>query len=221
MSAEVQQKPGLMEQVGVAVNTKNLTVDPDHTRAADKIMALGMAASAVARARNPYPNRNVIEARLAPLLWSVRAGDQRGYDLRLSNLFASWLFVAGKLPSERPDQVERGQAFAERVIHELLNDKCAACRGCGRQEQIAGKWMPPRGGVRNAQLKTCMGCGGSGRRKGNKHARAHCLDLRMEGYLSAGWELRFERAFRWLDIIARRLNKPLQSKLKGSSIRAN
>lgn len=217
MNIEVDEPAGLMEQVGVAVNTKSLTVDPAHERAVDKVAALGMSAGAVSRERNRFQDRNQIEARLSPLLWTVKAGDQHGHDLRMSILFARWLLIAGKF---QPDQLEICASFAVRVIDEWRDERCRACRGCGRQEQTAAGWNAPRGGIRNPVLRCCAGCGGSGQRKGNKHERAACLGLQLEPYLTGGWERKFRLGQIWLKDIARRVDDHLHSKLRQSSIRA-
>lgn len=206
--------PDACEQFGQAVNSKNLACG-EFSWAADRIGDVGRASVVMREAaaiklvwgRAQQADIEMIEADLAPLLWRLKAGGEVGFAAIVGQLFAHWLVARGKFVVDEEAWVI---PFAKRAVHELLNLRCQACRGCGQQEKVGNAWCAPRGlKMLTPKFRTCLVCGGGGLGKPRHHERANALGITMKDYERDGWARRFRAAQVWLDKISRRLYKPL------------
>ena len=220
--------PDLCELVGRSVGASVLTMDPrrDETHLV-RVAAMGGAARQISQATDvsePWipTDRDVIESRLAPLLWRLKFGGDatRETALEAVRLFARWL--AGTLSwRNHPVPGDQAQRFAARLICEWLADKCPACGGTGVQELLRGG-MPrrPRRFGGQAVREAAYG-GGRGTRSAQTPpmARARALEVSLAEY-RAVWAGRMDRARQQLVMISRRLTRPLHSQLERGKNRA-
>jgi hypothetical protein len=166
-------------------------------------------------ARDP---RDVIAGELGPTLWHVRYGGQHDQVPRAVLLFAAWLrhrrafaFLAS------PEQDARLHAFAGRVLHEWLSDRCIACGGCGRQELTRrGNAIRPRGSMqRNATFRVCQACAGTGRQRPSQGERARAIEVTLKDFDAQHWLQRFDLATQYLNrLLDKRLMRPLTAELE-------
>lgn len=235
-------KASVFEQVGIAVNSSSLALDPLAERAIEKVAALGAAAAHVACGADlagltlaaaqldvyresasmadlmldpGTPDvRDQIAGELGPMLIHVREGAQLGLVPSAVVLFARWLKHRRLFAGVDPVKLER---FSARVLDEWLSDRCVACGGSGKLERTrAGGWIRPRGSMqRNATFRPCTGCQGSGRAMASHGGRARGLDLSMEQYESDRWSQKFNAATMWLSTLVHgRMKRPLTNQLE-------
>jgi len=163
----------------------------------------------------PPGKRDTIEARLAPLLWRMKYGDDRTPETAIESvrLFARWL-AGTPAWQEHPVPGILIEQFCARVIYEWMADKCPACRGTGVQELLRNgvARRPKRFGDPNVRHVQCRACRGTTRSRPDAMARARVLDVSLALY-RALWASRMDRAGRQLARIARRLIKPLRSEM--------
>lgn len=206
MSADVEDRPTFMEKVGIASNARNLTVD-ERTRSVDTVIGLGMALAGLKR--NPGKHRVMaeLERELVPALWKLKAGEQGRFGGRAVTMFTDWMIEQKRFAPEQRPLVE---VFAARVIHEWLHEVCPECGGAGVQERSGHLLLRPRGvGARNPRFFSCELCKGSRRALPKPGERTKALGLSMKSYDNEGWARRFSLALVSMDVIARRLNRPL------------
>jgi hypothetical protein len=225
------EKPDLREQIGVAMNASHLAEVPIAAfGAATLAIRLGVdrddvpigAAPATVRPVWPWPKSPdaphdiaYIASELGALLWHARYGRQRNAEPRIAELYVEWLMTRREFAYIMDLDVRRAmlEQFAARVLHEWLSDRCVNCGGSGRQERTRnGILIRPRGTMqRNATFAPCGACGGSGMAIPDKVARARALGIPLGWYddKRSPWPRRFELARIWLDVLARRLHRPL------------
>jgi len=228
-----KEKRDIRELVGIAVNTSGLTMKVNQERALDRIAALGAASLAmrlgvdredlpIAAAKplvygDELDIRDVLAGELAPVLWHVRFGGQYDQVPAAITLFAGWvshhrLFAEWKAP----EHLRLRLAYAERVMHEWLSDKCTACGGSGKQQRSqGGQWIRPQGLMqRNAIFRTCSACQGTRRPPPSPPQRMKALGLTREEYDSQRWDQRFSAGFHWLNrFLPPRLERALTAEL--------
>lgn len=218
--SETGKRPELRELLGVAVNSSTLSMRADSETPLTQVAALGAAALAVqvgadvqgvpiagSRALvygEELDPRDVLVAELAPVLCHIRYGAQ--YDLlpKAIELFAKWIAYR-RIFSEYagPEHHELRTAFATRVMHEWLSDKCTYCGGSRKQERSrSGQWIRPRGSMqRNATFRPCDACMGSGRAAVRPPERMKMLGLTREQYEQQRWPQRFNAVISWLELM--------------------
>lgn len=231
MKAERRTLP---EQIGSAINSSHLEHNPRHETSIDLVGALGAAANAVSRGADiedvqigasrsvVYASgldpRDVLAGELGPLLWHIRFGGQHGQVPRAIALFGQWMLHRAIIAKANPPiPAEQLRAFAARVLHEWLSDRCQACAGSGKQERTAqGRWVRPLGrGIRNAQLRGCRICGGNGRALPRHAERWRQLGITRDVYEGQRWERLFTMAHTWLQSSnLGRLMRPLTAELE-------
>lgn len=224
--AAVAEKPEIREQVGVALNSSRLVSRPEGGETAlDRIGALGMAAALVATGQDrhddplvssvmdqsPIDARNVIEGELAPILWHLRYAQQYDSLPRAIHLFSSWMNIGDRMADKAPQL----RAFAARILHEWLSDRCVNCGGSGRMQRLGnGQVVKTRGSMaRNTVFVGCGKCHGRGKAVYSHVERAHSLGLSLKDFDGANWSKSFNLAGAWIDNIARRIRRPLTAEL--------
>lgn len=213
------ERRDLMEAVGVAVGSSDLSSSEVRERHVDMIAAVGAAS-----ARLHYGNQAVpiagavlrptaspadqIAAELAPMLWHLKAGGQEQTALRVAGMFAGWMRCKPDFAAMHPEIV---RLFSMRLVQEWCRATCGKCRGAGLLEldRRLGK-IAPRTHARNTRLVTCDLCQGSRRASPNHQHRSEWLGITREVYDQEKWYRRFTVGLVWLDQIARRLRRPLQ-----------
>lgn len=170
-------KPGLMELVGVAVNTSALEFSVGQERALDRVAGLGAAAARISigadaqhlpiaamrvdvyrRAAdmrqvmlNPgVPDeRDIIAGELCPLLVHIREGGQHENLPQAIRLFARWMRLQRSFAELAADiHLPLLERFGAWAIHEWLSPVCARCGGSGKLERTrGGSWIRPRGAM--------------------------------------------------------------------------
>ena len=156
----IDDKPLMIEQIGVAANAGSLAMDEDRVRAPDKLAALGQAC--LRRDADGVPVHSETDTavhdksrEVIALIWRAKAGQDALAANQAAVLLAEVIFWKGKgrqlwLIEEAAVRL----AFAARCVHERVEDTCPACKGSGT-----------KGGVR-AHVKTtlfkCARCAGAG-----------------------------------------------------------
>lgn len=219
---------GLEEQIGAAVCTSHLTLDPEHDEShLVRIAAIGGAARRISEALDVLTplepkERDRIEARLAPLLWRVKYGADVTHETTLDTvrLFARWLTGTGSWCAS-PATWDMTQRWAAQAIDEWLSDRCPYCAGTGLQELLrnGGVRRPIRFGDPKVSHVQCHACHGTRRARPNAMDRARSLQIPLVEYRK-DWARRMDRAGQQLGAIARRLKKPLQFELERDYNRA-
>jgi hypothetical protein len=240
--SDPERKPDIRELVGAAVNSSHLKLRPDVETALDRVAALGAATLAVqggaARADLPIgamapelqrrsidlreqmlrpvdqgKEEDVLAGELAALLWHIRYGGQLNAVPKAVVLFAGWMQYRHRLADVKAELLA---IFAQRVLHEWLSDRCAACAGSRKQERTrAGNWVRPRGAMqRNAIFRPCSACNGSGRSLPAHPERMKLLGLTREQYDQANWPQSFNAAHAWLTSKIWCLARPLRAELE-------
>ena len=213
------ERRDIMEVVGVAIGSSDLSSSDVRERHVDVVAAVGAAS-----ARLHYGNQGMpiagsimrptasvadqIAAELAPMLWHLKAGGQEQTALRVAGTFSGWMRCKPDYAAMHPEIV---RLFAMRVVQEWCRSKCTKCRGSGVLEldRRLGK-VAPRSHARNTRFVTCDVCQGSRRATPSHQERATWIGITRETYDSEKWWKRFTMALVWLDQIARRLRRPLQ-----------
>lgn len=237
----MSEKAGLLEQLGVAVNTSALELRGGESDLL-RVAALGAASleistgadlqnlpiAAVAvdvhRASSSMrelmlspgtpDRRDAIVGELSPLLVHIREGGQHGQLPKAIVLYVQWLRHRRSFAEMEERQLHR---FSTRVLHEWLSDTCRPCGGTGKLERTrSGAWIRPRGSMqRNAVFGVCRGCGGTGRARPSQGERARWMELTMAAYERERWMQRFSAGLSWLShLIARRVHRPLTAQLE-------
>lgn len=223
------ERRDIMEVVGVAIGSSDLSSSETRERHVDMVAAVGAASGrlhygnaglpTVASAMRPTASgADQIAAELAPMLWHLKAGGQEQTALRVAGIFAGWMRCKPDFAAMHPQIV---QAFAMRVVQEWCRTGCVRCRGAGVLEvdRRLGK-VAPKSHARNARLVQCDLCFGSRRATPNHVDRAAWLGVTREVYDQEKWYRRFTVGLVWLDQIARRLRRPLQLESGRVKIRA-
>jgi hypothetical protein len=236
------RRPDIRELVGIAVNSSHLKLRPNVETALDRVGALGAATLAVqngaARADlpigamapdlrrrsidfrkqmlrpiEPEKDQDILAGELAAVLWHIRYGCQFDAVPKAAALFARWMGNLHRMAGIEPARLEK---FAQRVMHEWLSDRCAACAGSRKQERTrAGNWVRPRGAMqRNAIFRPCRACNGSGRSLPCHPERMKLLGLTREQYDAAHWMHLFSAAHAWLGRSIWYLARPLTAELE-------
>lgn len=236
------EKADLREQLGIAVNSSSLRIQPFGEGDLLRVAAMGAAGLAIqtgadlqgvpiaamqpAAYRNPVSirepmldpvtpdERNTIAGELGPMLWHIRYGRQYSPVPRAIVLYARWL-TTRRLFGGMP--AERLHRFSARVLHEWLSDRCQPCGGTGKLERTrSGVWIRPRGSMqRNAIFGVCSECRATGRARPSQGERARWIGVAMCEYESDRWEQRFNAALSWLKhLLARRVMRPLTAQLE-------
>lgn len=127
--------------------------------------------------------------------------------------FSAWLRHRPRLADATDTEVA---TLAMRVLTERINERCQACGGSGKQERTPfGNWVRPLGRqARNANFRTCEHCSGSRRMHPAHPERARLLGLTREKYDAARWGARFNAAHVWVEVLARKLRRPLTGQLE-------
>lgn len=218
MAAAIEKR-GIVEAVGVAVGSSDLSSREQRERHIDLIAAVGAASARLHYGDQALPiagaalkptgsSADRIAADLAPKLWHLKAGGQEQTALRLGGTFALWLREKNEF-AQTDERLLRD--FAAAVIHEWTEARCMRCRGAGVLElDRRGRKVPRPTHARNARFITCDLCAGSRRALPNHQRRADCLGLDRKIYEDERWYRRFRLALVWLEQIARRLRRPLQ-----------
>lgn len=219
MSAQVEKRD-IMELYGVAIGSSDLSSSPLRAKHVDLIAAAGAASNrlhlgdqglpiAAASLKPRGSEADKIAADLAPMLWHLKAGGQEQTIARVAKKFTAWV----ELKNEFTDPEIRALAgrFAAQVVHEWLSSRCARCRGSGKLEldRRKGK-VAPRTHARNTRFVPCDTCNATGLGLPNHQQRATFLGIDRAVYDEKGWWQRFRKGLLWLDLIARRLRRPLQ-----------
>lgn len=227
--AVAAERRDIMEAVGVAVSSSDLSASEQREKHIDLIAAVGAASArlhygdqattiAGAALRPTGTRADHIAAELASSLWRLKAGKQEQTALRVAGLFVQWMRekpALAQIPGEQLGEL------AKRIVQEWAWCTCARCRGSGLLEvdRRMGK-VTPRSYARNARYVTCDQCQGSRRASPNHQRRAECLGISREVYDQDKWYRRFTVGLIWLDQIARRLKRPLQIESGRRSIAA-
>lgn len=221
------EKPGLVEQYAVAVNTSDL----DH-RALDIVGAMGFARlELVAAARTPAAR---IAADLGSLIWRAREGRDKAAEGMMVHAFADW--VRASYPwAEEVDLADPGivERFSSRVIEEWLRLRCMQCGGGGRMQQLPnGRLVKPGiGGRGHVKLASCGLCQGTGRRKishaerkrvlgGVDRASRTAIRRISDDEYTTLWARHFARAFTWLRELSNGSRQRLHDAAKGTTVRS-
>jgi hypothetical protein len=170
------ERPGLGERYGIAVNATSLVSDPGRDTPLDRIAEMGYARIGMAtEAAGDDEARK--EAELVPWLWRAAYGRDRSTSLvQACAGFAELLMI--KPHFAEIERVDAGivRRFAECVVQEWLSLRCQACGGGGWEEVTAtGKRVRPSGRVRNAPKAICGKCRGSGKPKESMHLRLRVI----------------------------------------------
>lgn len=206
MTTAAEERATIFERVGTACNAGTLRLDPLRVSAIDLVAAIGFAAARITR-------RNAIEGELVPLLLRAKFSRDVEAEVRVVPLLAVWLSMRLRLglpPGEARTALI--SAFAHRLIHEWINDRCRGCNGSGLQERIGkGGRRAPKLFIRNnMRLLTCTACRGSGFAKDNHQARAMALHCTRLVYRQDEWANRFANGRSWLAELAGRAERPLR-----------
>lgn len=163
----IDDRPLMIEQIGVAANANSLAMDEDSIRAADKLAALGQACLRRNADGVPVhsetgtavhdPMREVIA-----LIWRAKAGQDAAAVSKAAVILSQIIFAKGKArPLWLIEDVQVRLAFSARCVQERVEDSCPACKGSGA-----------KGGIR-AHVKTtlfkCAQCQGLGQVRGFSH----------------------------------------------------
>lgn len=232
---EAALKPCIRELVGRAVNTSAMKLRQVEGPV-DRIAAMGAAGLAIRlgadhsdvpiatayagiKLNGTDPDaRDVIAGELIPVLWHVRYGGQFDQVPTAIRLFSEWI-VHRKLFADCATDAHLAlrAAFATRLMHEWLSDRCAACKGSGKQQRSrTGQWICPQGSMqRNATFRACTACNGSRRAPSSPPQRMKALGLTREQYDEQRWDHRFSASFAWLNqLLPNRLTRPLTAELE-------
>jgi len=213
------ERRDIMEAVGVAVGSSDLSGSQQRERHVDLIAAVGAASARlhygdqavpiVGAAHRPSGTpADRLAAELAPMLWHLKAGGQEQTALRVATMFALWMRAKTEFEA-MPAEILT--AFSMRVVQEWVSTSCARCRGSGVLEvdRRLGK-VSPRSHARNARFVNCDQCHGTRRASPNHQRRAEWLGIERAVYDQDKWYRRFRVGVVWLEQIARRLRRPLQ-----------
>lgn len=229
--SETMVKPGIEEQIGVALNASVLVMDRIEAPSAEtpltRIAAIGAAAGRIARNADTAPANarhgharpgDGLEARLAPLLWRLKFGGDATQETALdaARLFRDWL-------AQHPFCIAHGMSadgvlllrFAARMLYEWIADKCRACAGTGLQELLRGGVVRRPRTFANPKVRhvTCRACFGTRKQLPNKMERSRALEISLAEY-DARWPRRFHLGAAWIERITRRLKSPLNCELE-------
>ena len=129
----IAEKPGLAEQLAVAVNASTLTIEVGRETPLEKVAAMGLAGMAMREQAAHAPA--LIAADLAPLLWRAKHGKDVAAQRRSEGLFADWMCVSWEYFAEiaraDPGLLLR---FSRRVLEEWISHRCGSCGGGGKQQ---------------------------------------------------------------------------------------
>lgn len=201
--SEKDKKPGLREQIGVAVN-RGTDV------ALSKAAALGAATLVLPKEPlpEPAPAKWHDRRRLAEVLWRMKYGDDRVAGREATMLFAWWLRRHPMIAQLKiaPDS-RLLLHFAGRVLVEWWHDRCGRCGGTGFEN------LTPAKSARNVhRTKVCPDCHGVGKPGIDRVARANALGVPMLVY-EKHWAKRFGWAHDAINPIVGSMPHPLASQL--------
>lgn len=188
-------RPGLGERYGIAVNASTLELGDGRESALDVVAEMGYARIGMSAAALNEQERK--EAELAPWLWGAGYGDDRTTALaKACTLFADLLRM--KPYFAEIERVDPGiaQRFSECLINEWLSACCPKCGGSGWEEITGtGKRVRPSGRSRNAPKAICLRCRGSGRPPESQHMRVRVLQAKHRKIAEVEYRMLWRRQF--------------------------
>lgn len=229
------ERASLPEKFAAAVGSAHLE-QRAHEMPIDRIGAMGAARLHVAHGADyrrepvaatlqrhdhaPRPE-DELAAELGSLLLRLRDGRQAGELQRAIHTFGQWMAYRGRVArfEDAPALLPRLAALA---LHEFCSGLCPRCGGTGQQFVTASGALVSGGSMaamaRNARFRHCPaknGCGGSGRALPSHTLRREALGLTLERYEAERWGEIVQAALAWLHRLARRIQRPLGTQLRG------
>jgi len=157
--AELAARPNILERLGSALNSSDLSPDGVRARPIDLIGAAGLAQINPTGAVHAERETATISPRteLASVLVRLKYAGDRGLGNRAVYLLAGWMqaqkaYAKWKIRPGRNELLER---FARQALAEWLNPVCQACSG----RQVLGM---DRGQINERRVK-CVPCRSTGR----------------------------------------------------------
>lgn len=149
----MSERPGVFERLSTAVHTSDLTVDPDHRRDADFVIALGLAGSRHAKAAS-----HLMRLHLDGTHTSLKAA------------YHSVLALAKRLNAKKAWRLN-GKALHAVALQSLSHHVSPTCTHChGRKFEVLE-------GSPTLSTEACKHCHGTGRRPIQKRHREQIQQL--------------------------------------------
>lgn len=201
----------LREQLGKAFGATSLRDSATGEMPVTRIAAFGAAQVRRSDGGQSAPRT------LGGYLWRLKWGHDR------AALKPAALLVAKQVAKRAGARHWQGtgelwQRFALQAIDEWANERCAACHGRGRVvNRVRG--AQPFVVARNAAMRICNRCRGTGQRRATALERAQALGVTLEVY-EKHWPDRFAQLVTQLAEFEASLARPLQTQLERGNVRA-